>query len=146
MRRGHRYGRAPAEPTRIFTDLAQTAARARLDFNRVRPMLPRLRAMLLFVAAATSSKPTVWEKVQAIPMSTWVSLLVALVVIFLLVRVWKSLKEFNEFAPWIALIMVGGSVMLYWTYERTEPKILSPIFDQLSRVLPSKIPYRGHSQ
>ncbi len=97
---------------------------------------------MLLIFAAASTKPSVWEKVQAIPMSTCISLLVALIVIFLLVRVWKSLKEFNEFAPWIALIMVGGSVVLYWTYERTEPKVLSPIFDVLARYLPSRIQYK----
>lgn len=98
--------------------------------------------MLLFVAAASSAKPTVWEKVQAIPMSTWVSLIVAVLVIVLLVRVWKSLREFNEFAPWIAIVMVGGSVILYWTYERTEPKPLSPVINFLAKYLPSKIQYK----
>lgn len=97
--------------------------------------------MLLFVAVA-SAKPTVWEKVQAVPLSTWGSLLVAIIVVVLLVRVWKSLGEFNEFAPWIALFMVGGSVILYWTYERSEPKVLSPVINALSQYLPSKIPYK----
>ncbi len=95
---------------------------------------------LLFAVA--SAKPTVWEKVQAVPMSTWISLLIAVVVIVVLVRAWKTLAEFNEFAPWIALIMIGGSVVLYWTYERTEPKVLSPIFDFLAQYLPSKIQYK----
>lgn len=101
--------------------------------------------MLLFVAAATSSKPTVWEKVQAIPMSTWVSVVVAIIVLILIVRIWKSLREFNEFAPWIAVVMVGGSVLLYWTYERTEPKPLSPVIDVLAKFLPSKIEYKESS-
>ncbi len=99
--------------------------------------------MFLFLAAA---KPTVWEKIQAVPMATWLSLLVAILIIILLVRVWKSLREFNEFAPWIALVMVGGSVILYWTYERTEPKILSPVMDFLAQYLPSKIEYRNGPQ
>ena len=38
--------------------------------------------------------------------------------------------------------MIGGSVVLYWTYERTEPKVLSPIFDFLAQYLPSKIQYK----
>jgi chromate transport protein ChrA len=94
--------------------------------------------MLLLATA----KPTVLEKLQAVPTATWISLLVAIVVIIALVRLWKVLREFNEFAPWIALVMVGGSVILYWTYERTEPKVLSPIFDVLSQYLPSKIQYK----
>jgi di/tricarboxylate transporter len=90
--------------------------------------------MLLFAVA----KPNVWEKVQAIPTSTWVNLLIGLAVLFLLVRIWKSLAEINEFAPWLVLILVGGSVVLYWTYERTEPKPLSPVFDFLAEYLPSR--------
>jgi MFS superfamily sulfate permease-like transporter len=89
-----------------------------------------------------ATKLTVWEKVQAVPLSTWLSLLVGVLVIVLLVRVWKGLREFNEFAPWIVLVMIGGSVVLYWTYERTEPKIFSPVFDVLAQYLPSKIQYK----
>ncbi len=95
--------------------------------------------VLLLAAAA---KPTVWEKVQAVPMATWLSLIIIFIVLFILVRIWKSLKEINEIVPWIALITIGGSVVLYWTYERTEPKFLSPIFDQLAKILPSKIEYK----
>lgn len=97
--------------------------------------------MLLFLAAA-SAKPTVWEKLQAVPSATWISLLVAIGVLLLVVRLWKKLAELNDFAPWIVLVMVGGSVILYWTYERTEPKVLSPVMDFLSQYLPSKIQYK----
>lgn len=98
--------------------------------------------MQLFLVAASAAKPTVWEKVQAVPTNAWISVVVALIVVFLVVRVWKSLSEFNEFAPWIALVMVGGSVILYWTYERTEPKVLSPVFNVLAKYLPTKIEYK----
>jgi di/tricarboxylate transporter len=106
--------------------------------------------MFALLAVTLSSPPpaaaprpvTVWEKLDAVPRETWLSLLIVALVIWLLVRVWKSLREVNEIVPWIALVTIGGTVMLYWTYERTEPKILSPIFDQLSRVLPSKIEYK----
>ncbi len=94
----------------------------------------------LFATAA--AKTTVLEKLQAVPKETWISLLVAVFVIFALVRIWKSLKEINEFVPWIVLFSVGGAVILYWTYERTEPKILSPIFNELARVLPSRVGYK----
>lgn len=98
--------------------------------------------MQLLAATATAAKSTAWEKIHAVPFSTWLSLVVALVVVFVLVRVWKSLREFNEFAPWLALVLVGGSVVVYWTYERTEPKVLSPVFDVLARYLPSRIQYK----
>ena len=93
----------------------------------------------LLLAAA---KPTVWEKLQAVPRETWLSLLLALFVIWLIVRVWKSLAEVNEIVPWVALLTLGTTVVLYWTYERTEPKILAPLFDQLAKVLPTRIEYK----
>lgn len=96
--------------------------------------------MQLLLAAAT--KLTVWDKIKAVPLETWASIAVAVLVIILLVRLWKNLREFNEFAPWIALFMIGGSVILYWTYERTEPKLLTPVINVLSQYLPSKIPYQ----
>ncbi len=90
--------------------------------------------MLLFAAA----KLTVWEKVQAVPVSTWLHLAIGVAVLVLLARIWKSLAELNEFAPWLVLVLVGGSVVLYWTYERTEPRVLSPVFDVLAQYLPSR--------
>ena len=94
----------------------------------------------LLVAAA--AKLTVWEKLSAVPKETWISLLIFSVTIFALVRVWKNLSELNEIIPWIVFLSLGTAVTLYWTYERVEPKMLSPIFDQLSKVLPSKLEYK----
>jgi thiamine biosynthesis protein ThiC len=92
--------------------------------------------------ALLAAKVTVWEKLQAVPKETWISLLVAGGVIFMTVKLWKSLKEINDIVPWIVIVTVGGAVILYWTYERTEPKVLSPIFDELAKILPSKIQYK----
>lgn len=97
--------------------------------------------MLLALIATAAAKPSVWEKLQAVPKGTWISLLIAAGVIFLLIRIWKSLAEVNEIVPWIALITVGGTIILYWTYERTEPKLFSPVFDVLARYLPTRIQY-----
>lgn len=97
---------------------------------------------MITLLLATASKPTVWEKVAAVPKETWISLLVLGLSLFILSRVWKQLKEVNEIVPWIVFLSLGTAVTLYWTYERKEPKMLSPIFDQLSRVLPSKIEYK----
>jgi di/tricarboxylate transporter len=96
----------------------------------------------MHLVLAAAAKVTVWEKIKAVPLDTWIGLAIAILVIFVLVRLWKNLREFNEFAPWIALFMIGGSVILYWTYERTEPKLLTPVINVLSQYLPSKIPYQ----
>lgn len=97
---------------------------------------------MLALLAAAATKPTVWEKLQAVPKETWITLGVTILVIFALVKVWKSLSQVNEIVPWIVFITIGGAVIMYWTYERKEPKVLSPIFDQLAKILPSKIQYK----
>jgi hypothetical protein len=97
--------------------------------------------MLLALIATAASKPTVWEKIRNVPKETWISTLIAIGVIIILVKIWNSLKEVNEIVPWVALVTVGGAVILYWTYERTEPKFLAPVFDELAKILPSKIEY-----
>jgi MFS superfamily sulfate permease-like transporter len=97
--------------------------------------------MLAFLAAS-ATKPTVWEKIQAVPTETWIGLLIFVGVLLLMIRVWKILADFNDFAPWIVLVLVGGSVVAYVAYERSEPKVLSPVFDKLREVLPAKIEYK----
>lgn len=89
--------------------------------------------------AVLGKKPTVWEKFLAVPQDTWVSLLVGFVILVLLSRVWKNLKEINEVVPWIALFSIGSVVLLYWTYERQEPRLLSPLIDKLAEVLPTRV-------
>jgi energy-coupling factor transporter transmembrane protein EcfT len=92
--------------------------------------------------AAATQKLTAWEKLQAVPGNTWLQLIIFVVVIVMLVKAWKTLKELNDVVPWIVLITLGGAVVMYWTYERKEPKLLSPIFDQLAKILPSRIQYK----
>ena len=97
--------------------------------------------MLLALIATAASKQTVWEKIQAVPKETWISALIAIGILIVLVKIWKSLAEINEVVPWVVMCTVGGAVVLYWTYERSEPKFLSPIFDELAKILPSRIKY-----
>ncbi|AKC83527.1 hypothetical protein IMCC26134_13445 [Verrucomicrobia bacterium IMCC26134] len=95
-------------------------------------------------ATVTGSNLTVWEKLMAVPKETWISFGVAVLAVIVVVKIWKNLREVSEIVPWIVLVLFGGSVILYTTYERCEPKILSPIFNELSRVLPSKIEYKDY--
>jgi di/tricarboxylate transporter len=99
--------------------------------------------MTMFTLLATAAtKPSVLDKLKAIPSETWISIAIGILVIFVLVRIWKSLREVNEFVPWIVLITVGGAVVLYWTYERKEPKILTPIINELAKILPTRPAYK----
>jgi hypothetical protein len=90
---------------------------------------------MLMLAAAAAKKLTVWERIQSIPKETWINVGIALLICIVLIKMWKNLREVGE-------VLLGGSVVLYWTYERNEPKFLSPIINELSRVLPSKIEYK----
>ncbi len=102
--------------------------------------------MNAFLAAAAATKPTVWEKILAVPRDTWLSLLLGIAVIVLVKRVWKDLKEINDIIPWIALFTVGGAVLLYWTYERTEPRLLTPLIDKMAEIFPTKFEYKGDKE
>jgi hypothetical protein len=97
---------------------------------------------MLMLAAAAAKKLTVWERIQSIPKETWINVGIALLICIVLIKMWKNLREVGEIVPWIVMVLLGGSVVLYWTYERNEPKFLSPIINELSRVLPSKIEYK----
>jgi len=90
--------------------------------------------MKIFLLAA--AKPTVWEKLRAVPLATWGSVLVVILVLWMLMRFWKSLRDINEFAPWLVFVLVGGSVIFYWAMERNEPPFLTPVIDMVADVLP----------
>jgi hypothetical protein len=96
--------------------------------------------------AATAAKLTVWEKILAVPRDTWLSLLLGIAVIVLVKRVWRDLKEINDIVPWIALLTVGGAVLLYWTYERTEPRLLTPLIDKMAEIFPTKFEFKGNKE
>ena len=102
--------------------------------------------LITAVATATNANLTVWEKLKAVPKQTWISAGVAVLVVIVLVKIWNNLREIGEIVPWIIMVLFGGSVILYTTYERCEPKILSPIFNELARVLPSKIEYKDYKE
>jgi hypothetical protein len=96
--------------------------------------------------AATAAKLTVWEKILAVPRDTWMSLLLGIAVIVLVKRVWRDLKEINDIVPWIALLTVGGAVLLYWTYERTEPRLFTPLIDKMAEIFPTKFEFKGNKE
>jgi O-antigen/teichoic acid export membrane protein len=92
--------------------------------------------------AAITPKLSTWEKLQAVPLATWWQVIIAVIVIFLIVKAWKTLSSLNDVVPWVVLVTLGGAVVMYWTYERTEPSLLRPIFDELAKIFPSRIEYK----
>lgn len=84
------------------------------------------------------AKLTVWDKIQAVPVSTWIHLGGAVLALLVLVRFWQQLAELNEIVPWVVFIVFGGTSLLYWTYERNEPAFLTPVIEILAGHLPTR--------
>ncbi len=78
------------------------------------------------------------EKLRHVPPQAWINLGLCLLAVVIVVRLWRGLKKFNDFAPWFAATLAGSFIMFYWVYERTEPKFLTPVVDQLVYFLPTK--------
>lgn len=85
-----------------------------------------------------AAKLTVWDKIQAVPLTAWIQLGGAVLALLVLVRFWQQLSEVNEIVPWVVFIVFGGTSLLYWTYERNEPAMLTPVIDILAGYLPTR--------
>lgn len=87
---------------------------------------------------AAAAEPSVLEQLQGVSKQTWINLAICIVALIVVVRVWKVLKGFNEFAPWIAAALVSALIFFYWVYERAEPKFLTPVVDRIAPFFPGK--------
>ena len=85
--------------------------------------------------AATSSA---WENLQRIPAQAWINAGLCVVAAVVVLRTWRALKRFNDYAPWIGAALIATTIMAYWTYERTEPRFLTPVVERLTDFLPTK--------
>lgn len=79
-----------------------------------------------------------WQILKEVPTSTWLQIGLTLLAVLIVFRVWEAMKKWHEVAPYLVLVLIGGSVVVYWTYERTEPKVLSPVVERLSEFMPGK--------
>ena len=97
-------------------------------------------APIVPLLAVTSST---WEKVHRIPTQTWINLGICVLAVLVVVRVWRALKRFNDYAPWLVTAVAASTIMGYWTYERTEPRFLTPVVDRLVMFLPTKAKHQA---
>ena len=84
-----------------------------------------------------------WENFRHIPLQTWINLGICIVAVVFIVRTWRALKKFNDYAPWFAVALCASTIMCYWTYERTEPQFLTPVVEQLTMFLPTKAKHQA---
>lgn len=89
---------------------------------------------LVFMAA----QRTAWEQLQRVPQETWLNLLICILAVVAISRVWGALHRVNEYAPWLAAAVALSMILFYWTYNRTEPRFLTPVIEPLSHILPTR--------
>jgi hypothetical protein len=89
---------------------------------------------MAFLAAQTST----WEKLRNVSTQSWLNLGLCILAVVIVVRTWRALKKINDFFPWLASALATVMILSYWTYNRTEPRFLSPAVDKLTMFLPTK--------
>jgi hypothetical protein len=93
---------------------------------------------LLVLNLAAAAPPSAWEQVRQVPKDTWINIAICIIAIVVIVRLWRVLKNINEFVPYIAAVLAAGLIFFYWVYERSEPRFLTPMIDKLAPFFPSK--------
>jgi flagellar biosynthesis protein FliQ len=91
--------------------------------------------LALVLAAAP---PTAWENIKSVPKDTWINLVICVVAVVVIVRLWKAMKQLNDFLPYIAATLASLLILFYWVYERKEPRFLTPVVEKLVHFLPTR--------
>lgn len=79
---------------------------------------------------------TAAESVRATPVMVWIKFGALILGVILVILLLRKLMQINRFLI-LVVVVVGGSILLInWTYNRTEPRFLTPIIDQIAPYLP----------
>jgi MFS superfamily sulfate permease-like transporter len=92
-----------------------------------------IAAFVLFAAQAS-----VGEQLRRVPKETWINLAVGILAIVILVRLWRGLRQINEYAPYIAAVFTGTVLFQAMVYYRNEPRFLTPLVEPLTAFFPTK--------
>lgn len=95
------------------------------------------RAVNALATLAAVQSPA-WEPLRSVSRQTWINLILCVAAVIVIGRIWRALKSVNEFVPYIVAVLMGGLIFFYWVYERSEPRFLTPLVDQLAPFFPSK--------
>jgi drug/metabolite transporter (DMT)-like permease len=90
---------------------------------------------LLFAAQASNL-----DKLRHVPRQTWLNIGLFLICIVAIARVWRTLRSWNDYAPYLVSGVVASGIFFYWVYSRTEPAFLTPIVERLTPFFPSQRP------
>ena len=78
------------------------------------------------------------DRLRVIPSQVWLNLGICLVAVIVLVRLWRGLKQMNDFMPYFAAAFASFMILFFWVYNRTEPRFLTPVVEKLTYFLPTK--------
>lgn len=85
-----------------------------------------------------AAPPSPWDQLKDVSKDTWINLVICVLAVVVVVRLWRVLRNFNQFAPYIVAALAGISILFYWVYERTEPRFLTPLVEKLAPFFPTK--------
>lgn len=95
--------------------------------------------MIPFVPLPFAAAPaSVWDQLRSVPKDTWINIAICVLAVVIIVKVWRGLKQINEFFPYIAAVLAAFLIFFYWVYDRSEPRFLTPVIDKLAPFFPSK--------
>lgn len=96
-------------------------------------MTPTILPVLLLAA-----QPAALDKIGRIPGQIWLNLLIWIVAIVIIVRLWRALKQINDYAPYIVATFTGAVLFLTMVYYRNEPAFLTPVVEKLTHFFPTR--------
>lgn len=79
-----------------------------------------------------------WDQVRSVPRQFWINAIICILAVLIVSRMWREMKKLNDYAPYFAAVIVTTTVFFYWVYNRTEPRVLSPLVDRLTVFFPTK--------
>jgi hypothetical protein len=85
---------------------------------------------------------TTLDKLKDVPPSFWLKVGGGVLFIVVVVVALRKLLEVNKFVMGGVLFVAFGLVGFNWLYHRTEPKVLSPLFDRIAPFFPSAGAYQ----
>jgi MFS superfamily sulfate permease-like transporter len=92
----------------------------------------------LTALATLAAQSSVGEQLRRVPKETWINLAIGVVALVVLIRLWRALRQINEYAPYIAAVFTGAVLFLTMVYYRNEPRFLTPIVEPLTSFFPTK--------
>lgn len=91
-----------------------------------------------FASIVLAAQTTTLDKLRHIPPHTWLNCAIFVVGVVVVFKVWRTLRNINEYAPYIAITVASVSVFFYWVFTRTEPEFLTPVVERLTPFFPTQ--------